>query len=83
MLIKSELLHEVNGWRALKRGVDIALIDDARLTGCRMWRTHPFGYLLRRTSGEHTWVIKDDYFLQQSEQSWDGIASELVGVVDN
>ena len=83
LLIKSELLHEVNGWRALKRGVDIALIDDARLTGCRMWRTHPFGYLLRRTSGEHTWVIKDDYFLQQSEQSWDGIASELVGVVYN
>tara|TARA_Y100000590_G_scaffold401344_1_gene486128 strand:- start:1832 stop:2479 length:648 start_codon:yes stop_codon:yes gene_type:complete len=83
LLIKSELLHDVNGWRELRRGVDIALIKDARLAGCRMWRTHPFGYLLRRTSGEHTWVIKDDYFLQQSQQRWDGIASELVGVIDN
>jgi len=82
LLIKSELLYEINGWRELQRGVDIALIKDAHLAGCRMWRTHPFGYLLRRTSGEHTWVIKDSYFLQQSEQRWDGIASEMVGVVN-
>jgi hypothetical protein len=83
LLIKSELLHEVNGWRELQRGVDIALIKDAHLAGCRMWRTHPFGYLLRRTASEHTWVVKDSYFLQQSEQKWDGIASDLVGVIDN
>ncbi len=83
LLIKSELLHEINGWRELQRGVDVALIKDAHMAGCRMWRTHPFGYLLRRTAGEHTWVIKDSYFLQQTDQKWDGLASELVGVINN
>ena len=83
LLIKSELLHEINGWRELQRGVDIALIKDAHMAGCRMWRTHPFGYLLRRTAGEHTWVIKESYFLQQTDQKWDGLASELVGVINN
>ena len=83
LLIKSELMREVNGWRELNRGVDVALIKDAQLAGCRMWRTHPFGYLLRRTSGQHTWEADDKYFLRQSEQKWDGIATDLVGVIDN
>jgi len=83
LLIKSELMREVNGWRELNRGVDVALIKDAQLAGCKMWRTHPFGYLLRRTSGQHTWEADDKYFLRQSEQKWDGIATDLVGVIDN
>lgn len=83
LFVDAELMREVNGWRELKRGVDIALIKDAQLAGCRMWRTHPFGYLLRRTSGQHTWAIEDKYFLQQSEKKWDGFASDLVGVIDN
>jgi len=83
LLIKSELVREINGWRELKRGVDIALIKDAQLAGCRMWRTHPFGYLLRRTGGQHTWEADDKYFLRQSEQKWEGVASDLVGVINN
>ncbi len=83
LLIKSELVREINGWRELKRGVDIALIKDAQLAGCRMWRTHPFGYLLRRTGGQHTWEADDKYFLRQSEQKWEGVAYDLVGVINN
>ena len=83
LLIRSESIHAVNGWRKLTRGVDVALIKDFRLKGCKVWRTHPFGYLLRRTGGQHTWEIEDSYFLRQSEQKWNGLASDLVGVLEN
>ena len=80
MLVKAETFREINGWRELSRGVDIALIDDVVSNGGRVWRTHPFGYLLRRTKNQHTWEVDDRYFLRHADQKWEGFASELVGV---
>ena len=82
MLVKSETFREINGWRELSRGVDVALIDDVVSNGGRVWRTHPFGYLLRRTKNQHTWEVNDKYFLRHAEQKWEGFASELVGVLE-
>ena len=82
MLVKAEIFSEIYGWRELSRGVDVALIDDVVSNGGRVWRTHPFGYLLRRTKNQHTWEVDDSYFLRHADQKWEGFASELVGVLD-
>ena len=82
MLVKAETFREINGWRELSRGVDVALIDDVVSNGGRVWRTHPFGYLLRRTKNQHTWEVDDRYFLRHADQQWEGFASELVGVLE-
>ena len=81
LLVRSSLLKETHGWRSLSKGVDVALIEDAMLAGGRVWRTHPFGYLLRRTEGEHTWEVDDRYFLRHADQKWDGKAFEIADVV--
>ena len=81
LLIRSSLLKETYGWRSLPKGVDVALIEDSVLAGGRIWRTHPFGYLLRRTEGQHTWEVDDRYFLRHADQRWDGKEFGLVGVM--
>ena len=81
LLVRSSLLKETHGWRSLSKGVDVALIEDAMLVGGRVWRTHPFGYLLRRSEGEHTWEIDDRYFLRHADQKWDGKAFETADVI--
>ena len=75
------MLKEIYGWRALSKGIDVALIEDTILAGGRVWRTHPFGYLLRRTEGQHTWEVDDRYFLRHADQRWDGKVFELVDVM--
>jgi hypothetical protein len=82
LLVSSSLLKEVHGWRSLPKGIDVALIEDAIINGGRVWRTHPFGYLLRRSEGEHTWKVDDRYFLRHSDQTWEGMAFDLVGVLE-
>jgi len=82
LLVRSSALRDVNGWRGVSRGVDVALIDDVVSSGGTVWRTHPFGYLLRRTSGRHTWSVDERYFERQAEQRWDGLALDVAGVCE-
>jgi len=82
LLVRSSVLRDVDGWRGLPRGVDVALIDDVVSAGGTVWRTHPFGYLLRRTTGRHTWSVDERYFERQAEQRWDGLALEVAGVAE-
>jgi GT2 family glycosyltransferase len=80
LLVRSSVLRDVDGWRGLPRSVDVALIDDVASAGGTVWRTHPFGYLLRRTTGQHTWTVDERYFERQAEQRWDGLALDVAGV---
>ena len=82
LLVRSSVLRDVDGWRGLPRGVDVALIDDVVSAGGAVWRTHPFGYLLRRTTGQHTWTVDEKYFERQAEQRWDGLALDVAGVCE-
>ncbi|MBI03215.1 MAG: hypothetical protein CL468_04195 [Acidimicrobiaceae bacterium] len=82
LLVRSSVLRDVNGWRGLPRGVDVALIDDVVSAGGKVWRTHPFGYLLHRTTGRHTWSVDERYFERQAEQRWDGLALEVAAVCE-
>ena len=79
LLVRAEALRATSGWRGLTAGVDIALIEEVVAIGGRIWRTHPFGFLVRRTGGEHTWRVDDRYFLRHAGQHWDGPA---FGVAD-
>ena len=80
LLVRRSVLREVCGWRGVARGVDVALIDDVAGAGGGVWRTHPFGYLLRRTTGNHTWRIDDGYFLRQAQHQWEGLDLGVAGV---
>jgi len=82
LLVRSSVLRDIDGWRGLPRGVDVALIDDVASAGGALWRTHPFGYLLCRTTGRHTWSVDDHYFERQAEQTWDGLALDVAGVCE-
>ena len=82
LLVRSSVLRNVDGWRGVSRGVDVALIDDVVSAGGVVWRTHPFGYLLRRTTGRHTWSVDERYFERQAEQRWDGLALGVAGVCE-
>jgi len=82
LLVRSSVLRDIDGWRGLPRGVDVALIDDVASAGGALWRTHPFGYLLCRTTGSHTWRVDDRYFERQAEQTWDGLALDAAGVCE-
>jgi len=85
LLVRSSVLRDIDGWRGLPRGVDVALIDDVASAGGTLWRTHPFGYLLNRTPVEehrHTWDVDDHYFERQAEQTWDGLALDVAGVCE-
>ncbi len=80
LLVGAAVLREVCGWRGVSRGVDVALIDDVAQVGGTIWRTHPFGYLLSRTTSAHTWRIDDSYFLRQSQSQWPGLDLNVAGV---
>ena len=80
LLVRADTLKQTFGWRELKKGVDVALIEDVATRGGLVWRTHAFGYLLRRTKGKHTWEVDNEYFLKNAYQKWEGFASEIVGV---
>ena len=80
LLVRAAVLREVCGWRGVPRGVDAALIDDVARAGGAIWRTHPFGFLVRRSTGSHTWRISDSYFLRQAQQQWSGMDLDVAGV---
>jgi glycosyltransferase involved in cell wall biosynthesis len=83
LLIRAETLRNVNGWRRVPDGVDVALIDDVLAFGGRVWRTHSFGFLVRRARGQHTWKASDRYFLRHADKKWTGLGFESAGVTGN
>ncbi len=63
MLVERRLLHEVGGFRSVRRYVDAQLIAAVQRAGAATYRTHGLGYLLRRNATGHTWQVDDDYLL--------------------
>jgi len=54
VLLDRGLLHEVGGFRSVRRHVDAELIAAVRAAGGTTYRTHGLGYMLRRTDAGHT-----------------------------
>jgi hypothetical protein len=55
LMLDRGLLHEIGGFRAVRRHVDAQLIAAVRAAGGATYRTHGLGYVLRRTDNGHTW----------------------------
>jgi hypothetical protein len=55
LMLDRALLHEVGGFRSVRRHVDAELIAAVRAAGGATYRTHGLGYVLRRTDSGHTW----------------------------
>ncbi len=79
-----ELLHDLGGFRPVRRFVDRQLLAAAGAAGLRIYRGHGLGYLLRRTSSGHTWDPGLDFFVDPARvaQQWEGFAPTAVHDVD-
>ena len=79
-----DLLHDLGGFRPVRRFVDRQLLDAASAAGMRVYRGHGLGYLLRRTAQGHTWDPGLDFFLDPDRvvQQWDGFTPSAVLAVD-
>jgi hypothetical protein len=74
MTIDRDLLRAVGGFRSVPRHVDARLLEDVRAAGGSVYRTQGLGYVLRRTTGGHTWDTGLGYFLtrQSLAAQWRG-----------
>ena len=57
IMIGRDVLAEVGGWRSVRKYVDAQLLTQVRAAGGSIYRTHGFGYLLRRRASGHTWEV--------------------------
>ena len=80
LTIDRALLRAVGGFRSVPRHVDARLLDDVRAAGGRVYRTQGLGYVLRRTSGGHTWDAGLGYFLTRRSLAaqWRGFRPSLL-----
>jgi hypothetical protein len=74
MMLDRGLLHEVGGFRSVRRHVDAQLIHAVREAGGTTYRTHGLGYLLRRTDSGHTWQADLDELRSRSVSVEPGFA---------
>ena len=81
LMLDRGLLHEVGGFRAVRRHVDAELIAAVRAAGGATYRTHGLGYVLRRTDSGHTWQADLDDLRARAAQVtpgfWPGRLMEL------
>ncbi len=68
------LLRSVGWFRSVRKYVDLQLLTAVGSAGGSIYRTHGLGYMMRRTSGGHTWDPGLDYFLDEERvgRRWDG-----------
>jgi hypothetical protein len=81
MLLPRAQLQRV-GWADSPRRIDRLLIEALEGRSGRVYRTHGFGYVLRRQGaalGSHTWQAGDAYFLRQSVDQRPGLDLAFAG----
>ena len=81
MLLPRTDLQQI-GWADAPRRVDRLLIDALEARSSTVYRTHGFGYVLRRRGGalgQHTWQAGDAYFLRQSVDQRPGLDLAFAG----
>ncbi|GAB3198662.1 hypothetical protein GCM10027062_13400 [Nocardioides hungaricus] len=76
MLVDRDALREVGGFRSVHKYVDRQLLTAIAAAGGAIYRTHGFGYVLRRNESGHTWQVDLDHLLDPSrvQRRWDGLS---------
>jgi hypothetical protein len=74
MLMERGTLLALGGFRPVRRFVDASLLAAVHASGGSVYRSHGLGYVLRRSSGGHTWQTDLDYFLDEErlDRQWPG-----------
>jgi hypothetical protein len=82
LLLSRDVLRSCGGWPDAPRHVDRLLIDAIVANGGWSYRTHPFGYVLRRRAGGagHTWSASDEYFWNSAVEIRQGLDLVFAGV---
>lgn len=80
-LTPRSVLIEVGGYPPITRAVDHHLKARVAAVGGEVYRTHGFGFVLRRHGQGHTWTADDQRFLAQAVAVFDGVPA-IVGVAD-
>jgi hypothetical protein len=80
LFLRRSVLADVGGWPSAARQVDRLLIDSILRDGGAVYRTHGFGYVLRRRSEGHTWSVEDGYFLRQASDQRRGLDLGFAGI---
>ena len=80
MMIDRHHLDDLLGWQSIPRGVDLALINDVRIAGGKIYRTHGSGYMLVRNAKGHTWQVDDSYFIDLADITKPGCDLAFAGI---
>jgi hypothetical protein len=84
-MARADLLA-IGGWPSAVKQADRRLIARLQDHGAQVYRTHGFGYVLRRASAEHpeehTWRIGDDYFVLAATDQRPGLDLAFAGFGD-
>ena len=70
-------LEDVGGFPPVARAVDHHLKVAFKAAGERVFRTHGFGFALRRHGAGHTWEADDQRFLDQAVRTFPGLPEVL------
>ena len=82
LLVARHDLDRVGGWRHVRRGVDLGLIEDILLARGCVYRTHGTGFMLIRHGYRPVWDVSDERFLAQADRSLQGWIPALADVED-
>ncbi len=71
------VLDGVGAFPPVGRAVDHHLKTRVVATGGEVFRTHGFGFVLRRHAAGHTWEAEDDRFLRRAVRTFEGLPAIL------
>ena len=80
MTMSRDRLAELGGFPNAPRHVDRLVFDRLHRAGGWSYRTHPFGFVLNRQAGPHTWNASDAYFVEAAVSSRPGLDLLWAGV---
>lgn len=72
-----DALVGVGGFPPVVRAIDHHVKTRFAATGQEVFRTHGFGFVLRRHGAGHTWEADDQRFLDQAVRTFEGLPSVL------
>ncbi len=71
------LLEDLGGYPPVGRAIDHYLKTAVKERGLTVFRTHGFGFVLRRHDRGHTWEADDERFLREAVATMDGLPEVL------
>ena len=80
LLVTRAMLDQTGGWQRRPARIDLALAEDVKRAGGRIYRTHDEGYVGCRHGDRHTWQREDDEFIADAELELPGYRPELAAI---